>query len=309
VAPLNPGDLVVRPAHGDPLYRRMSRGVLRSVGASTSRDVHDRTTRASGLQRPVTTGRRIVVTSVRGGAGKSTLSALIGTIFSYFRQDRVLVIDADPGLGSLPLRLGAGSARTLRDLARATARPASFDDLKPYLSATHTGLWLLAGPGGAANVVDESAGETEAAVYRAIAADLSRFFGITVIDCGGGLMGTPTAALMADAHAHLLVTPATPDGAFSARSALDWMAANGLGPLVRRTVAVFVTHAPHAGADLTRAAELLRPDGVSVLSVGYDRHLATGAPIDQHRLAESTRIAAERIAAEALAYATSEEAQ
>ncbi|HEX6471193.1 MAG TPA: hypothetical protein VF069_18985 [Streptosporangiaceae bacterium] len=309
--PADPGELVVRPAHGDPPLRRMRRGLLRTVGASASREVHDRTARAAGLQRPVTTGRRIVVTSVRGGAGKSTVSALIGTVLSYYRHDKVLVIDADPGLGSLPLRLGAAPGPTIHDLARAPERPVSFDDLRSYLSRTHTGLWLLAGadPAAGARAPAADTGQpaeatTAPAVYRAIAADLSRFFGVTVVDCGGGLMSAHAAALLADAHAHVLVTPATPDGAIAARSALNWLAARGLGALIPRTVAVFVAHAPHAAADLTRAADLLSPDGVGALTVEYDRHLATGAPIDQHRLAEHTRVVAEQVAAQALAHAT-----
>jgi MinD-like ATPase involved in chromosome partitioning or flagellar assembly len=285
----------VRPTHGDPLLRRVRREVLRTVGASASRDVHDRTARVAGLQRPVTTGRRIVVTSARGGAGKSTVSALIGAILSYYRQDRVLAMDADPGLGSLPMRLGAGGGRTLSDLTRA-GRPASFDDLRPYLTTTHTGLWLLPGDGGV----------TDPGVHRAVAADLSRFFAVTVVDCGGGLMSGSVPGLLADAHAQLLVTPATPDGAISARGALEWLSASGLGGLVPRTLTVFVTHAPHGGVDLTRAAELLRADGAHAVAMGYDRHLAAGAPIDENRLAADTRIAAERVAAEALAVATSE---
>jgi MinD-like ATPase involved in chromosome partitioning or flagellar assembly len=312
--PVDPGELVARPAHGDPPLRRMRRGLLRTVGASASREVHDRTARAAGLQRPVTTGRRIVVTSVRGGAGKSTVSALLGTVLSYYRHDKVLVIDADPGLGSLPLRLGAPPGPTIHDLARARERPVSFDDLRSYLSRTHTGLWLLAGADPAAATraagaadAGQAAGTTlEPAVYRAVAADLSRFFGVTVVDCGGGLMSAHAAALLADAHAHVLVTPATPDGALATRSALNWLAARGLGALIPRTVAVFVVHAPHGATDLTRAAELLRPDGVGAFTVGYDRHLATGAPIDQHWLAEHTRAVAEEVAARALAHATAE---
>jgi MinD-like ATPase involved in chromosome partitioning or flagellar assembly len=300
-AAVEPADLVGRPSRGDPLLRRMSRELLRTVGAAASRDVHDRMALAAALQRPVTTGRRIVVASARGGAGKSTMSALIGTVLSYYRQDRVLVIDADPALGSLPMRLGVGAGRTLQDLAQAHP-PATFEELQPYLTRTPGGLWLLRGAGGM-QAANGAAGSVDAAVYRAMTADLSRFFAVTIVDCGGGLMGGPAPGLLADTHAHVLVTPATADGAFSARGALDWLAAGELGPLIPRTVGVFVGHAPHAGGDPARAAELLRPYGMELINVGYDRHLASGGPIDQNRLAEQTRVGAERIAARALAHA------
>ena len=47
------------------------------------------------LQRPVPSFRQFAVVSVRGGAGKTTMAALLATELARHRADRVLAVDAD----------------------------------------------------------------------------------------------------------------------------------------------------------------------------------------------------------------------
>jgi MinD-like ATPase involved in chromosome partitioning or flagellar assembly len=290
------GALTGRPLHGDPVLRRMSRGIRRVVGASASLDVHDRTAAAARLQQPVTTTRRIAVTSVRGGAGKTTIATLMASAFAQHRQDRVLLIDADPEFGTMPLRLGVTSAPSMPELAG--RQFASFEDARPFLTRTDAGLWILPGTGPGAPALDSG-------TFQAVAAALNRFFAIVVVDCGAGLTGDLQRGIMANAHAHLHVTPGTADGAVSAGRALDWLSASGYRELVARTVTVFAVHAPHSRANLGPATELLRANGIGVLNIAYDRHLASGGVLDLSLLAEGTRLTAVEIAAEVLTRARS----
>ncbi|GAA4609012.1 MinD/ParA family protein [Actinoallomurus liliacearum] len=295
-APLAARDLVRRSAYGDPLMRRMSRGVRRAVGASAAGDVRKAADVEAVLSRPVPSCRQIAVTSIRGGAGKTTVAGLTATAIAQYRQDRVLAVDADSGLGSLPLRMGVGPQLSLHDLM--SAQPRSFEDASRYLAQTTDGLWVLSGTAGG-----RIAGELDLATFRTAAGAMSRYFAATVIDCGAGLLPELQRGIMTDAHAQVMVTPGTVDGALSAHGALEWQMRNGYDHLLPRTVIAFVTHTPHVDADLTRAAQMLSSGGLPVVHVPYDRHLAAGTAVEAARIGHETRAAVIRIAVEAFARA------
>jgi MinD-like ATPase involved in chromosome partitioning or flagellar assembly len=222
----------------------------------------------------------------------------MATMIAQVRQDRVLAADADSGLGSLPLRMGVQAELSLQDLAR--ARPRSWDEAARFLAHSAEGLWVLS------NTSRGRIGaELEIEAFRAATGEMSRYFAAIVIDCGAGLLPELQRGILGDSHAQVLVTPATVDGALSARGALDWMAGNGFSVLLPRTVVTLVTHTPHEDADLERAQHMLSAGGIPVVHVPYDRHLAGGTPIDLPMTGEAARNAATRIAAEVFGRAAS----
>jgi MinD-like ATPase involved in chromosome partitioning or flagellar assembly len=282
------------PGHGDPLVRRVSRLVRRLVGSSAAGEVEQATLVARQIQQPVTTGRRIVVTSIRGGAGKTTITALLGAAFAHYRHDRVLVLEADAGLGTLPARLGVRSVRrTVGELSRTVTPSAPFEQIAEHLVPLPGGGWLLAGSRG------QVGAQLDPAAYPALAVTLSRFFALVVVDCDT-LPGELARGALADAHARVLVTPATVEGVVTARTVLDWLAGLGRPELLTGTVVAVVAGTPHTVVDLQAATALLTVSGTSVLAVPYDRLLAAGGPIDLTRLAAGTREATTRLAAELL---------
>ncbi|XRQ03342.1 hypothetical protein ACN3XK_42965 [Actinomadura welshii] len=289
-----PEDLVRERVHGDSLLRRVGRGAVRPFRPAD--DVQALTEHGAWIQHPVTTGRRIAVTGLRGGAGKSTVAALVASVFARYRRDRVLALDLDPELGSLPLRLGVRAEHTLADLAGLDLAAAPFEDVEPRLTRLGETLWALPGHRGALG------GGADGGVYRAAGVPLSRFFGVAVTDCGAGISTDLHRAVLSAAHAQILVTPATVDGAASVGRALDWMNASGFRDLVSRTVVVFAVQSPHLTrlADVKKAGEILAEAGVGSVKLRFDRHLATGSVLDAGRLGYSTRVAAMVIAAEAL---------
>lgn len=293
-----PQDLVRRSTHGDPLVRRMGRGVRRAVGAAAANEIRRTSDVQSVLGRPVSSCRQIAVTSIRGGAGKTTVAGLTATVISQYRQDRVLAVDADSGLGSLPLRLGVRTERSLHDLTAAS--PRGFEEVTPFLSRTADGLWVLSGTAGG-----HITHELDLATFKAAAGQMTRYFSALVIDCGAGLLPELQRGILTDAHAQVMVTPGTVDGALSAQGALEWQARNGYQHLLSRTVVAFVTHTPHVDSDLTRGAQLLSGGGMPVVHLPYDRHLATGTAVESARIGQETRAAAIRVALEAFARATS----
>jgi MinD-like ATPase involved in chromosome partitioning or flagellar assembly len=282
--------------YGDPLMRRMGWGMRKVVGASAVNDLRELTELNERLARPVSTCRQIAVVSVRGGAGKTTLAALIATLMAQRREDRVLTVDADSEFGSLPLRLGVVAEKSMHDLA--SVQPRSWEEISGYLNQVAQRLWVLSGTTGGLGR------ELDLDTFRAAFGGLGRYFSASVIDCGAGILGGLQRGILATAHAQVLVTPATVDGALSARSAVEWFNANGNGELLSRTVIALVTHTPHDDADISQVQDMLSAGGLTVIHVPYDRHLATGTSIDTDRIGVATRAAATRIAATVFARST-----
>ncbi|MGW8970876.1 MinD/ParA family ATP-binding protein [Streptomyces platensis] len=280
-----------KPRHGESYAARATRALRRTLSSSAAREVAEITRTAAVLQQPVTTGRQIAVTSIRGGSGKSTVAALLGTTYAHYRQDPVLFLEADPALGSLPLRLGAEALRwTTSDIADLVKPDMSLLDVTGYLVQLPNNAWLLPASQGQIGVMLDSR-----AYERAVVA-LRRYFGVMVID-GETLPAEVGRVALGAAHGRVLTTPATPEGIRSTYSVLQWM--QGLPRHVMAgTVVVLTELVPHSGLDLDKAIQMLRSTGVSVQVLPYDRHLAAGGPIHTELLAHPTRQAAARLAAD-----------
>ncbi|KAB2388830.1 nucleotide-binding protein [Actinomadura montaniterrae] len=288
-----PDGLALKNVHGESLLRRLGRGVAKpflAVGDAQRLAEH-----VSYVQQPVIAGLRIAVTGIHGGAGKSTIAALLAVAFARYRQDRVLALDLDPEFGSLPFRLGVSGGRSLRDLARAGLGTAPFEELEPYLARLGERLWTLTGSPGWRRGSDGDA----AVVYGSAGLPLSRFFGVTVIDCGGGLRSDLHRAILASAHAQVFVTPATALGAASASRALTWLQAAGFSDLVGRTLVVFTERTPHGGSpvNIAHVRASLSKVGSDAFLFGFDRHLAVETIVDSRHLGHSARVTTTAIAA------------
>lgn len=281
-----------KPQHGEPVTSRAVRALRRTLSSSAAREVAQITRIAEVLQRPVTTGRQIAVTSIRGGAGKSTIAALLSAAYAHYRQDPVLALEADPALGSLPRRLGAETLRwTTNDIADFVKPYMSLDDVADYLVQLPCRSWLLpASQGQIGAMLDSRAYE------RAVAA-LRRYFGVMVIDCET-LPAEVARVAMSAAHARVLVAPATPEGVTSTYLVLQWM--QGLPRrVIAGTVVVLTELSPYSALDLDEAARKLQSTRAGVRILPYDRHLAAGGRLHTELLAHPTREAATRIAADA----------
>jgi MinD-like ATPase involved in chromosome partitioning or flagellar assembly len=303
---LAPGDLdpeqFTRPRHHrDPVARQAARRVREVLGMGASREVREATTRAERLRQPVTTIRRIAVLSGRGGAGKTTLAALVATALAAARPDRVLAVDAAPELGSLALVAGAASPRPVAGFGRAAPQPQAFEDADPHLGRTDSGLWLLTGPTSA-----DPAPRLDLPAYRAAVAALSRFFAVLVTDCGPDPASRLNLGVLEDAHALALVAPATVDGLLSTHQAIARLRQTSAS-LLPRTVVVLSSQSPHTEAvDLKRGTRTLASQGVRVARLPYDRHLAAGARLRPQLLGERTTTTVIGLAADLLGFAVSD---
>ncbi|MFD7901671.1 MinD/ParA family protein [Kitasatospora sp. NPDC057904] len=280
-----------KPRGGEPFATRAAHAVWKNVSSSASREVAEITRIAESLQQPVTTGRQIAVTSIRGGAGKSTVAALLGTTYAHYRQDPVLFVEADTALGSLPIRLGTETLRwTASDLAEIVKPQMSLLDITGYLVQLQNNSWLLPGSQGQIGAMLDARG------YQRVMVALRRYFGVTVVDCQTLPDEVARVALSA-AQARVITTPATLDGIASTHAVLQWMRALP-AHVIAGTVVVVTELTPHAGVDVEAAVRTLRATGTAVHVLPYDRHLAAGGVIRTDLLARATRSTATRLAAD-----------
>ncbi|MFG2571234.1 hypothetical protein [Streptomyces sp. NPDC048481] len=281
-----------RPLHGDSVTRRTGRA-LRRLTSSVAQDVAEQTRIARELQQPVTTGRVVAVTSIRGGVGKSTVSALLGRTLTHYRHDQVLTLEADSALGTLPVRMGAEAVRwTCADLARILTPSMRLTDVTGYLVPVSDGGWLLPASRG------QVGAPLDMTTYRKVTLALRRHFAVTVVDCEC-LPGEVARTAMDTAHARVVVAPTTAEGVGATRQVLDWLARLPHSALAS-TVVALVCGSPDTVLDDKAAAGHLRETGVTVVTLPYDRHLAGGGPIRTDLLAQTTQHAVLRLAAEVM---------
>jgi MinD-like ATPase involved in chromosome partitioning or flagellar assembly len=231
------------------------------------------------LGRPVT----VAVAAAQHGAGATTVTALLGTVLAWRRQERVLALDAGGGdhPGSLARTLGSGwegggrgagdllarlsrampgatgaeqvPARPVEDLVAQLARAAPTRLDAPLGQAAH-GLAVLPAPARRAPL--------DARAWQLALERLGRIFPLLLLDCGAGLAQPAGRAAVRACDQLLLVTDADPAAASLAVEA-------GL-PLVRAGVAVTLVvnrmPAGDGGLDLDRLGGYL-PDARGLVAV------------------------------------------
>lgn len=211
----------------------------------------------------------------KGGVGKTTVSATIGSIFAELRQeDRVVAIDADTSFGKLGSRVDPKAMGSYWELA-SDQHLETFADVRSRVGNNAAGLFVLAGEASPARrrVLDP-------AIYREATARLDRYFTISIIDCSSTMDSPVTQEVLRDLDALIVVSSPWVDGAATAGQTMDWLANRGLNSLLRRTVVVLNDSDGHADKR-TRGilAQQFAGQGQAVVEVPFDGHLRPGGVI------------------------------
>ncbi|MCE0763930.1 MinD/ParA family protein [Pseudonocardia kujensis] len=233
---------------------------------------------------------RVAVTSLKGGVGKTTVTACLGLALAEHRGDRILALDANPDAGTLADRLTGHSDRTVRDLLDDLAAVDSWTAVSRYTSLAGR-LQVLA------SEQDPAAGEAFTRdEYLRIDAALARYFSVMLTDSGTGMVHSAMAGTLDVADSLVVVGAPTVDGAGRASKTLDWLVAHGHGRLVADAVVVLVGRAARE-IDAPALREHFAGRCRAVVEVPHDPHLATGGRIDPGRLRPATREAFLELAA------------
>jgi len=252
-----------------------------------------RQTLIAQVQRPLRGCYRMALLSLKGGVGKTTITATLGATLASVRGDRVIAVDANPDRGTLSQKVPLETPATVRHLLRDAEGVEAYSDVRAYTSQGPSRLEVLAS-------------ESDPAVSEAFSSDdytrtlevLERFYSLVLTDCGTGLMHSAMAAVLSKADALVVISSGSVDGARSASATLDWLDAHGHQDMVRNSIAVINAVRPRSGkVDMKKVVDHFNRRCRAVVQVPFDPHLEEGAEISLERLRPDTREALIELAA------------
>ncbi|MGW3468247.1 AAA family ATPase [Saccharopolyspora sp. NPDC000995] len=245
------------------------------------------------INQPLQGCYKIAMLSLKGGVGKTTTTATLGSTFSSLRGDRVIAVDANPDRGTLSQKIPLETTATVRHLLRDAHRIRKYSDVRSYTSQGPSRLEILASEQDPA--VSEAFSEDD---YRRTVTLLEHFYNVVLTDCGTGLMHSAMKGVLDLADSLIIVSSSSIDGARSASATLDWLDAHGYGDLVSRSVAVINSVRPASGkVDVDKLAAHFGARCRAVSRVPFDPHLEEGAEVELDRLDAPTRMALLELAA------------
>ena len=255
--------------------------------------VNRRTELKAQVQRPLRGCYRIALLSLKGGVGKTTITATVGATFASIRGDRVVAVDANPDRGTLSQKVPLETPATVRHLLRDAEGIEAYSDVRGYTSQGASRLEVLAS-------------ESDPAVSEAFSSDdylrtlevLERFYSLVLTDCGTGMLHSAMSAVLHKADVLVVISSGSVDGARSAAATLDWLDAHGHQDMVRNSIAVINAVRPGSGkVDLKKVVDHFSRRCRAVRQVPFDPHLEEGAEISLERLRPETREALLELAA------------
>ncbi|MBW1599609.1 SCO5717 family growth-regulating ATPase [Streptomyces sp. JJ38] len=237
------------------------------------------------IRTPVLSCYRIAVISLKGGVGKTTTTTALGATLASERQDKVIAIDANPDAGTLGRRVRRETGATIRDLVTAIPHLHSYMDIRRFTSQAPSGLEILA------NDVDPAVSTTfNDEDYRRVIDVLGKQYPIILTDSGTGLLYSAMRGVLDLADQLIVISTPSVDGASSASTTLDWLAAHGYGDLVQRSLTVI--------SGVRETGKMIRVEDIvahfktrcrEVVVVPFDEHLAAGAELDLDMMRPRTR--------------------
>ncbi|OIK29149.1 SCO5717 family growth-regulating ATPase [Streptomyces malaysiense] len=245
------------------------------------------------IRTPVLSCYRIAVISLKGGVGKTTTTTALGATLATERQDKILAIDANPDAGTLGRRVRRETGATIRDLVQAIPYLNSYMDIRRFTSQAPSGLEIIA------NDVDPAVSTTfNDEDYRRAIDVLGRQYPVILTDSGTGLLYSAMRGVLDLADQLIIISTPSVDGASSASTTLDWLAAHGYSDLVSRSLTVI--------SGVRETGKMIKVEDIvahfetrtrGVVVVPFDEHLAAGAEVDLDMMRPRTREAYFNLAA------------
>lgn len=256
--------------HAVPRWRRFFTWFARVF---RSDDTASRVARASaGAQRPVTTGRRIVIVGASGGVGSTSVATGLAMTLAAVRNALVAFVTSGAS-DDLEARLNiAPLPRASSDLPTN-----SFDNQLAGMSVPQNGRLAAVRPH-----------SDTAAMSRS----LGRYFAITVVDAGR----EPSEQLVREAHALVVVGSASASGEAAAVRCAARL--RGAGATPQTILVALIPRTPREKPG--PPAQRLRAFGLPAAVIPYDRHIAGGAALRLNLASEETQVALGELAAAAM---------
>ncbi|MGJ6127361.1 hypothetical protein QN239_32805 [Mycolicibacterium sp. Y3] len=236
----------------------------------------------------------IAVLTLKGGAGKTTVTATLGQVFASIRADGVIAVDADPDAGDLPLRtaLHPNNLSMMEMLDTEPDDLRQHDQVQRFLSTTDTDLHVLAN-GWRADGERVLVPEDIRDVYEIA----SHYYSMLLWDGDKALNSTVVREMLNKSNALVLLVEASNPGAFKAGQAIDWLRNHGYEGLLARTVLVVNETTANTRLDMQALTTVLARQQLKLHHIPFDGHLDEGLSVDLDKLKKKTRRAFEDLAA------------
>lgn len=191
----------------------------------------------------------IAVVSPKGGVGKTTLTALLGSLLAHTRRDRIVAVDTNPDYGSLGPTLTPDHEVFVDDLLGLLDDPdLTVTQLDANLGRGPDGLMVLPAP-----TDPQRMARLNRRSYVRVIEYLQTKAGVLMLDCGTGLQEPAAQAAVLTADQLVLVSDAEPATATLVTQASKLLLKSGV-PLM---VVVNKYSARGARLDIEQLANLL----------------------------------------------------
>lgn len=235
---------------------------------------------------------QIGVVSTKGGVGKTRTAAGIGTVYSMYRTEPVIAIDANPTYGNLGRLVDPSATASIREFM-ADDEVVTYPKARYYTGKNKQGLEVLGGNQNVANPYAMSEKRFTDTLGRT-----RRFYQLALIDCGHEIEHEVMDGVFPAVDALVIVGTMNFDGAEAAEKTIDWLAARNGHDLLRRSVVVLNdVHRCEDAKFVTKVRNSLGPRVGDVKTVPFDAHQRDGANLDFEALRRRTQLAYIEVAA------------
>ncbi|MHC9295449.1 hypothetical protein ACRCUN_23555 [Mycobacterium sp. LTG2003] len=269
------------------------RGTLNGLGLGLGPSAKERRHRdlVQRIRAPKNAMYAVAVLTLKGGAGKTTVSSTLGQVFASLRPDGVLAVDVDPAAGDLDTRTAIHPERhTMLDLLNASDL-SQRDFVQRYLSTTETNLHVLAGGWRADSdrvLVPED--------IRDVHEIASHYYSLLLWDGGTDLHTPVSREVLTKSDALVLLIPPTRSGALAAAKSIDWLRFHGHEGLLARTVLLINESSAKPQMSVDELRKFFARQQIKMHYVGYDKHLDEGLAVDLNKLSRRSRRGFEELA-------------
>jgi len=232
----------------------------------------------------------VVVLGGKGGVGKTTTTAAVGSTFASLRNDKTIAIDANPDRASnLADRIDPKATDSFKEVL-ADPHLQRYSDIRSHVGQNDpAGLDVLG------NRYQADRPPLTARTYGDTHERLQRFYSVLISDSGTDVDHPVFNGLMGRADALIMVASTAPDGAKGAAELMDWAYEAGYHRLLQRTVVVINdvrggTGKAHRALVTSLVEKFSRWVGDQrVFVVPFDPHIASAGVIDLNELRPPTR--------------------
>lgn len=244
------------------------------------------------IRQPIHGDYKIGVMSLKGGVGKTTTTVTLGSTFAELRKgDRVVAVDGNPDFGNLVSRVPRQTNTTVKDLL-ADGELERYGEVRQHTSQNIHGLEVVAGERDLAQSEVFSKAE-----YDRVMGVLQKHYSLIFTDCGTGQINEVMAGVLDSAHALILVSSMTVDGARAVSANIEWLRLHGHQHLVERAVVILNTNKQgRSSANVEQLQEHFGPHVRAVHVIPFDDHLAEGDVVNLALLHKKTVRAFEELA-------------